>query len=89
METLIVLPFLCTFFYMVYLRHRYTWDMPLTPNPQLGRTIPMVLNYNRIVYVTVAEQSKLFCAYVFVGVGGTVIALYVFIRGYFNRSRHE
>jgi hypothetical protein len=68
---------------MIYLRYQYTWNMPLTAHLGSGRTIPVTLNYGRVVYVTEAENLKLIYSYIFTGLGGSIAVLYAVVRANF------
>ena len=35
----------------------YTWYMPRAADPAMGRTVPLTVFYNRIVFVTASEQE--------------------------------
>jgi 4-amino-4-deoxy-L-arabinose transferase-like glycosyltransferase len=80
LEGLFVLPVMVLFFHMIYLRHRYTWDMPQVSEMRSGRTIAMRVSYNRIVYVTELERHTLTKAYWLTGTGFGIIFLYAIAR---------
>ena len=80
LESLIAFPAVCAFAYMAYLRYTYTWEMPLSPVVESGRTIAMTVNFNRLVYVTAAEHAKLITAYIATGIGFGVVAICAIVR---------
>jgi hypothetical protein len=49
---------------VIVVRYYYTWHMPMTPEPNKGRTIAVEVNYGKTVYVSPSEQKLLYGTYV-------------------------
>ena len=70
--------FLLTFIGMTMWRLWYTYSMPETPQPDVGRTIALRVFYSKIVYVTQKEKTGLQVAQGLVLV--ELVALYLIDR---------
>ena len=51
--------FLYTLFSMMYLQQYYTRHMPETKQIEIGRIVPIKVNYGKIVYITDLERNKI------------------------------
>jgi hypothetical protein len=82
LSLLILIPFLATFIYLVVLEKQYTAQMPASVQIQDGRTIPITVNNNKIVYVTSAEKRKLDIARALVKFSLATVFIFAGIRVY-------
>ncbi len=77
--------YLATLFLMMAVRQYYTWYMPESPEITSGKTIAVLVNYGKIVYVTPLEQIYLYASYVIIGVQFIVVVI-VYIITHRGRS---
>ena len=77
--------YLATLFFMMAVRQYYTWYMPESPEITLGKTIAVLVNYGKIVYVTPLEQKILYASYVIIA-AQFIAAIIVYIITHRRRS---
>jgi hypothetical protein len=51
------------FFFMIVVRQWYTTYMPTRPDSSVGRTLPVTVNYNKIIYVDRGQLEFLHVVY--------------------------
>jgi hypothetical protein len=73
LKILVALLFPICFSLMVIVRQYFAFERPETPEVELGRTIPVTVNYNKTVYVTMHERNMLYSTYW--GTFGCLIAI--------------
>jgi hypothetical protein len=64
---------------MVIMKQDYAFERPTSPQPELGRMIPVLANYNKTVYVTAAEKHWLELTYIGMVIGGLACIILVYI----------
>jgi hypothetical protein len=62
------------------LRYHYTWHRPTAPVLLLNRTIPVSVDYGKVVYVSPADKTTLDIAYGAFGLSCLLVIVVVFLR---------
>jgi hypothetical protein len=62
--------FTVSFCVMLNLESFYTWERPLSPQPELGRVFPILVNHNKTVYVTAEDKQWFELTYLGMAIGG-------------------
>ena len=78
--------FLYSLFSMMYLRQHYTRHMPQTEQIESGRTVPIEVNYGKIVYVTEIEKERMAFKYYSFGGACILVLLILCVRPFVKDS---
>jgi hypothetical protein len=69
------------FYRAIFMTHTFTLEMPAAPSPATGRTVPVLGNYGKNIFVTPAEKSSHDRAYGAVFLAAAVTAAGAFCSG--------
>ncbi len=67
--------FLLSLFLMMGVTQFYTRRMPSQPDLMLGRSLPVKVNYGKIVYVNATERRWLYGTYITLAITGVAFAV--------------
>jgi len=81
----VVVFFLYALFSMMFLKQYYTIHMPEKSQVESGRTVPIEVNYLKIVYVTEEEKVEINRKYHIFWVAGFLVLIIAFAKTYVKR----
>lgn len=66
------------FLFAMIIRQYFTRERPSLPNPAIGRTIAVLVNYGKTVFVTSVERNILYASYIALALAvASTLILYV------------
>ncbi len=73
------------FLFMIVVRQYFTRERPEIPDARADRTIPVLVNYGKTVYVTAGEQMVLYSSYIVLGLT-VIVTLTLYLRSQTRRK---